>query len=226
MRTSSNSQSGLSLIEAIIFILILSIALSAIISAYIYMTRYSANSMLNLRTVELSQALMDEILSKGYDENTPVGGGCVDGYIPISVPPLTSCISGTKAEALYVSNLGVNEFGADGSETRSQFDDVDDYHNLAYCGAGVTNPPSPCAAGSCPVSPNRFIDETGADIETDYSGYSICIQVSFAGDEMNNLVSTTGSTVTVNSNDAKRIDLIVSDPLNARLTYSAYRTNY
>lgn len=215
MRISANSQSGLSLIEAIIFILILSIALSAIISAYIYMTRYSANSMLNLRTVEISQAFMDEILSKGYDENTPVGGGCVDGYAD------TSCTSGTTAEALLLANFGVN-----GGESRSHFDDVDDYHNLAYCGAGVTNPPSPCAAGSCPASPNGFIDETGASIENDYSGYSICIQVSFAGSEMNDLVATTGSTISVNNNDAKRIDLIVSDPLNARLTFSAYRTNY
>ena len=215
MRTSSNSQSGLSLIEAIIFILILSIALSAIISAYIYMTRYSANSMLNLRTVELSQAVMDEILSKGYDENTPVGGGCVDGYAD------TSCTSGTTAQAAVAGSFGTNP-----GEIRSRFDDVDDYHDLAYCGAGVTDPPLPCAAGSCPASPNRFIDETGADIESDYSGYSICIQVSFAGDEMNNLTDTTGSTVTVNSNDAKRIDLIVSDPLSARLTYSAYKTNF
>lgn len=214
MRISSNPQSGLSLIEAIIFILILSIALSAIISAYIYMTRYSANSMLNLRTVELSQAVMDEILSKGYDENTPVGGGCVDGYAD------TSCSSGTNAQALVVGSFGNN------SESRSHFDDVDDYHNLAYCGAGVTDPPSPCAAGSCPASPDRFIDETEADIESDYSGYSICIQVSFGGSEMNAVTTAAGSKVTINDNDAKRIDLIVSDPLNARLTYSAYKTNF
>ena len=215
MRTSSNSQPGLSLIEAIIFILILSIALSAIISAYVYMTRYSANSMLNLRTVELSQAVMDEILSKGYDENTPVGGGCVDGYVS------TSCTSGTTAQALLLAN-----FGSDAGESRSRFDDIDDYHNLAYCGAGVTNPPSPCAAGSCPATPNGFLDETGTSIENNYSGYSICIQVSFAGNEINNLVATTGSTVSVNNNDAKRIDLVVNDPLSARLTYSAYKTNF
>ena len=215
MRTSSSPQAGFSLIEAIIFILILSIALSAIISGYIYMTRYSANTILNLRTVEISQAVMDEILSKGYDENTPIGGGCVDGYVS------TSCTSGVTAQALLLAS-----FGSNAGESRSRFDDIDDYHNLAYCGAGVTNPPSPCAAGSCPASPNGFIDETEASIENDYSGYSICVQVSFAGTEMNNLVSTTGSTITVSDNDAKRIDLIVSDPLNARLTYSAYKTNF
>lgn len=215
MRTSSNSQSGFNLIEVIIFILILSIALGAIISAYIYMTRYSANSMLNLRTVEISQAIMDEMLSKGYDENTPTGGGCVDGYVD------TACSSGTTAQALLLTN-----FGSNAGESRSRFDDIDDYHNLAYCGAGVTDPPTPCAAGSCPASPNRFIDETGTNIENDYSGYSVCIQVSFAGDEMNNLVTTSGSTIAVSNNDAKRIDLIVSDPLNARLTYSAYKTNF
>jgi len=210
MRIFAKSHSGLSLIEVIIFILILSIALGAIISVYIYTTRHSANTLLTLKTVELSQALMDEILSKAYDENTPVGGGCVDGYAS------TSCTSGTAAQALLVSNFGVNA-----GETRSRFDDIDDYHDLAYCGDGVTTPDASCS-GAC----NTLIDETDADISTEYAGYSVCIKISFAGSEMNTLSATTGSTVAVNNNDAKRIDLIVRDPLDARLVYTAYKANY
>jgi len=210
MRIFSKSHSGLSLIEVIIFILILSIALGAIISVYIYTTRHSANTLLTLKTVELSQALMDEILSKAYDENTPVGGGCVDGYAS------TSCTSGQTAQALLTSDFGIN-----GGESRSRFDDIDDYHDLAYCGDGVTTPDTSCS-GAC----NTLIDETGADISAEYAGYSVCIKISFAGSEINNLTATTGSTVTINNNDAKRIDLIVRDPVDARLVYTAYKTNY
>jgi MSHA pilin protein MshD len=212
MRIFSKSHSGLSLIEVIIFILILSIALGAIISVYIYTTRHSANTLFTLKTVELSQALMDEILSKAYDENTPVGGGCVKGYAS------TSCTSSTTAQALLVSNFGINT-----GETRSRFDDIDDYHDLAYCGAGVTTAD---LDASCSGTCSTLIDETGADISTKYAGYSVCIKISFAGSEMNTLSATTGSTVTVNNNDAKRIDLIVQDPLDARLIYTAYKTNY
>ena len=217
MRISSKSQKGLNLIEVIIFILIIAIALGAIITVYIYTTRHSANTMLTLKTVELSQALMDEILSKGYDENTPTGGGCVDGYAS------TSCSSGTTAQGLLITDFGINA-----GEARARFDDIDDFHDLAYCGDGVATPDSSCS-GAC----NAFIDETGSSIDdsgkslsTVYRGYSVCIKVSFAGSEMNNVSTVSGTKVNINDNDAKRIDLIVRDPLDARLVYSAYKTNF
>ncbi len=209
MRTY-NQHKGFSLIETIIFILIIAIALSSIIGVFIYTSRHSADSMLSLRTVELSQALMDEILSKAYDENTPSGGGCVDGFAS------TNCTSGTTAQALVAGNFGTNA-----GESRNNFDDIDDYHNIAYCGAGVTTPDASCSGGCTTLS-----DETGADISADYAGYSVCIRIAFAGTEMNNVVTTTGSAITISANDAKRIDLILSDPLGARMTFSSYKANY
>ena len=212
MRIFSKSQSGLSLIEVIIFILILSIALGAIISVYIYTTRHSANTILTLKTVELSQALMDEILSKSYDENTPVGGGCVDGYAS------TSCTSGNAAQAALATGFGINA-----GESRNRFDDIDDYHALAYCGDGVTTADLDAKCGGiC----STLIDETGTDISAEYAGYSVCINVSFAGNEMNSVTTASGTKVNVNNNDAKRIDLVVQDPLASRLIYSTYKTNY
>ena len=155
---------------------------------------------------------MDEILSKAYDENTPVGGGCVDGYAS------TSCASGVTAQGLLVTNFGVNS-----GETRNRFDDIDDYHDLAYCGAGVTTADLDVkCAGIC----STLVDETGTDISTEYAGYSVCINVSFAGTEINSVTTSSGSKVNVNNNDAKRIDLIVQDPIASRLIYSAYKTNF
>lgn len=212
MHISSKSQRGLNLIEAIIFILILAIALGAIISVYIYTTRHSANTMLTLKTVELSQALMDEMLSKGYDENTPTGGGCV----------------GSGADTACNSSATFSTFGIDPGETRARFDDIDDFHDLAYCGDGVVTPDSSCS-GAC----NAFIDETGSStddlgksLSSVYSGYSVCIKVSFAGNEMNNVNTISGTYEIIGNNDAKRIDLIVRDPLDARLVSTAYKTNF
>lgn len=207
MRIFSNAQSGISLIEAIVFILIISIGLSAIVSVYLYTTRNSANTMLSLKTVELSQALMDEILSKGYDENTPIGGGCV----------------GSGATTACNSSTAFSTFGLDGVETRPNFNDVDDYHDIAYCGAGVTTPDTNCT--SC----TNMQDENGKDISADYSGYSVCIRVAFAGNEMNNVAlvaGTTNASFNVAPNDAKRIDIIVRDPLDSVLTFTAYKANF
>ena len=207
MRIFSSKQSGISLIEAIVFILIISIGLSAIVSVYLYTTRNSANTMLSLKTVELSQALMDEILSKGYDENTPPGGGCV----------------GSGADTACNSSTAFSSFGIDGVESRPNFNDVDDYDDIAYCGAGVTTPDANCT--SC----TNMLDGNGSDISADYSGYSVCIRVSFAGNEMNNLAlgaGTTNASFNVATKDAKRIDIILHDPLDAVLTFTAYKANF
>ena len=207
MRIFSSSESGLSLIEAIIFILIISIGLTGIISVYLYTTSNSANTMLSLKTVELSQALMDEILSKGYDENTPTGGGCV----------------GSGANTACNSSTAFSTFGVDGIESRPNFNDVDDYHDIAYCGTGVTTPNANCT--SC----TNMLDGNGNDISANYSGYSVCIRVSFAGNEMNNVslgAGTTNASFNFATNDAKRIDIFVHDSLDAALTFTAYKANF
>ena len=62
-----------------------------------------------------------------------------------------------------------------------------------------------------------------------YQHNSICIQTTFAGTQMNNytiLAPTTNTPATVLLNDAKRIDIIISDPLDARLVFTAYKANF
>lgn len=71
--------------------------------------RQSAEPLVQQRAAALAQSLMEEILSKRFDELTPDGG----------VPPCTPCSS---------------SLGSDG-ETRASFDDVDDYND--YCASSV-----------------------------------------------------------------------------------------
>jgi MSHA pilin protein MshD len=214
MRIFSNKQAGLTLIEAIIFILIIGIALSAIISVYIFTTRHSANTMLSLKTIELSQALMDEILAKGFDDKTPLGGGCVQ----MSNAGKTNCSSGVTPAS--DPDAAGKPLGAE-EPNRTLFDDVDDFHNISYCGDNVSTPDASCTAGCTDLE-----DETGTDISAEYAGYSVCIRVSYAGGEMNNITAGGGGTTAIASNDAKRIDLIVRDPLDARMVFTAYKANF
>jgi MSHA pilin protein MshD len=116
-------ETGLSLIELIVTILILAIALVGITVMLQGNLSRSADTTLQVRTVALAQAYLDEILGKRFDERTRNSG------IPpcrASAPPPRQCtVEGS--------------FGPDGGETRATYDDVDDYHGLDQ-GDGQTDP--------------------------------------------------------------------------------------
>lgn len=97
---------GVTLIEMLITIVVLGIALTATVSALSATVARSADPLIQQRTVLLVQAYFEEIMTKRYAEVTPVGG----------VPAATgaaACATGIEA-----------------GETRSTFDDVDDYDGL------------------------------------------------------------------------------------------------
>ena len=52
-------QKGISLIELVIFIVILSVALTGITLIYINTTRYSADPMVRIRSIELAQSTLE-----------------------------------------------------------------------------------------------------------------------------------------------------------------------
>lgn len=118
-----NNQNGLSLIELVVTIVVLAIALLGITSAFQFGLSQSADSTLQVRTVALAQAYLDEILGKRYDERTRARG---TPPCRSTAPPARQC----TAEA---------SFGPDGTETRARYDDVDDYHGLVE-GVGEVNP--------------------------------------------------------------------------------------
>lgn len=210
---SYHQQKGISLIELIIFIVIVSIALTGITLIYINATRYSADPMLRIRSIELAQSTLEEILLKAYDNNTPVGGGCVQ----MTNAATTLCTSGSTPASDPDAGTPL---GTDGETNRGVFNDVDDYTNQLYCGDNVVPTNTACPALTCQPMQN----ESGTDISANYDGFAVCIQVNYAGNELNTVAPGTGTNVAVN--DAKRIDVIVSDPLSSRISLSAYRLNF
>ena len=98
-------QGGLTLIELVITIVVLGIALSALVSALTTGIGRSAQPMWESKALELSQAYLDEILAKKFDDGTPLGGG----QVALVASPCTQ------------SNEG---------QARAMFDDVDDYHGV------------------------------------------------------------------------------------------------
>jgi len=113
---------GLTLVEVIVTIVILAISLTALTVILQNTTSRSADTLLQVRTVALAQAYLDEALGKRFDENTSSRG--IPPCRPAAPPP-RQC----TAEA---------SFGPDG-ENRARYDDVDDYHGLAE-GDGEATP--------------------------------------------------------------------------------------
>jgi len=65
---------GFTLIELVVFIVVISVGLVGVLSVYNNTVARSADPLIQLRSLELAQAQLDEVLSRKYDTNTPVGG--------------------------------------------------------------------------------------------------------------------------------------------------------
>jgi MSHA pilin protein MshD len=92
------------LIEIVVFIVVFSIGAVGIMFVFGNVLGNTTDPTLRLKTVQASQAIMDEILSRKWDELTPNGGGSID---------------------FNTATIGVD------SENFSDYDDVDDYDNVS-----------------------------------------------------------------------------------------------
>lgn len=67
-------QQGVSLIELIVFIIVVGIASGALFKVYNYSVSRNADPIIQVRALELAQTRLDEVLALKYDANTPTGG--------------------------------------------------------------------------------------------------------------------------------------------------------
>jgi len=104
MMRSFRGQRGVTLVELIITIVIISIALAGTIIAFSNVVGRSSDTLFQSRSIALAQAYLDEILGQPFDLDTPEGG----------VPP-------------YASACRVN--GGDAAD-RDTFRSVDQYDGL------------------------------------------------------------------------------------------------
>ena len=116
------SQSGLTIVEIVVTIVILGIALAAVAGMVGLGLSQSSNTLIETRAVALGYSYVDEILGRRFDERTPQS----------RVPPCYGLVGGSRCTAQA-------SFGPDGAENRRTFDDVDDFHDLKE-GAGESGP--------------------------------------------------------------------------------------
>lgn len=104
-KIKTHKSQGFSLIELVITIVIIGIALAALTNSLFSGVGRNADPLWQAKATHLAQAYLDEILAMRYQENSPIGGGAINGCAE----------EGPEA---------------DEAGNRSLFDDVDDYDGL------------------------------------------------------------------------------------------------
>lgn len=197
----NHAQKGLSLVELIISIVLISIALVVVSNFLNTGLRRSSDTLLELRTAALAQSYIDEILAKRFDENTA----------PRGVPPCR--VSGSQCSTEVACPLPGNagEFGPDQMEARDDYDDVDDYHCLQE-GAAYGND----------------LEDSEGNVRTGYDNYSVSIEVRYIDIGIGGEEAGLGTITKLNDQyDAKVITVTVShEQLSTDFLYAAYKANF
>jgi MSHA pilin protein MshD len=177
--------SGFTLIEMIIGIVVLAIAMLLITSFLAPQGKRGVAPVIQMRAAELGNSLMQEIISKSFDENSDHNGG-----------GLWRC--GDSGEEDCTS---ADSYGPDDSESRTTYDDVDDYDT----------------SGSFVSISNALGDSTK------YTGFTYAVSVvatDVDADGNSNDSQLTGYT------EVKRIDLTVRTSSGDDFEFAMYRWNY
>ena len=194
-------QSGLTLIEMVVTVVILAIALTGIAITVAQGLSQSAKTLLEVKRVALEQAYLDEILAKRFDENSHVGGippcfGLKGDPGPLPIRCTGPC---TDVGVLF-------RFCPDsGESSRNRYDDVDDYHGLDE-GDG---------------RPNPLQDAEGEDRDG-YENFRVQVNVRYAGAD-----AVLGLTEGLTDTHAKLITVTISNRgQSVGADFSVYKANF
>ena len=141
---------GFTLVELVVGIVLMASALAFLSTLFFANPARSVEPLLQIRAAEYGQALMDEILSKPFDENTPLGG----------VPACVGAACTARAA-----------FGSDAGEGgRADFDDVDDYHDYCDDGDSTVTFPVIDSLGTAPEGFGNYRMRVCIEYDGDYNG--------------------------------------------------------
>ncbi len=202
-----SSESGISLIELIMFIVIMSIALAGILTVMNRVTGHSADTLIRKQALAIAESLLEEVELMPFtycDPDDPTAASATS-------PAVIAGGCTVRVEALGRDLVFVPQ---PGDETRysptSPFDNVNDYDG---CGINTAANPGCDAAGNSGIT-----DITGNVILTAASGYSAAITVAELG------IPVVGAAIP--GTEALRIRVTVSGPDNTSVVLDGYRTRY
>jgi MSHA pilin protein MshD len=187
---------GVTLVELIVFMVIVGVALAGLFAAFDTMTKASADPQVRKQVLAIAESLMEEVQLMPFTYCDPD-----DPNAATTTTGTAGCTGGTNGpndESRLVSgNLGPETAGslggAEGRYASPQFDNVSDYHGFAM-GPGILNLAMANVAG--------------------LEAYSASISVTQAG------------LAGIPADQALRISVTVTGPGAVSITLDGYRTRY
>lgn len=195
---SRRAQRGLSLIEVVVFIIVLGIAFAGMLILFNQVTRASVDPLVRKQTLAIASSLLEEIELRPFTYCDP------DDPNVYTAASTAGCTSGA-----YVENIGPDTLPSSSAETRyaePRFDNVNDYHGFEM-GSGTTS------AGI------KTADSDGATSIADLADYAVRVSVAeISGGELPSIGTTA---------DALRITVTAQHvPTGTTVTLTGYRLRY
>ncbi len=133
-RSPAGAECGLSLVELVIFIVVISVGLAGILGVMNFTNRSSADPLIQKQALAIAEAYLEEILAMPFTYCDPddVNAATAESA---TTPPTDTTRCASNIEVMGAENMGGLE--SRGSTTRP-FDNVNDYSSLA---AGVPTMP-------------------------------------------------------------------------------------
>ena len=145
-------QHGFTLVELVLGIVVLAIALTLLTGILAPLHRDSGAIWLQVRSAELAQSLLSEVMARSFDENSSRSGS-----------PLRCGETGAGSCAASIPACPVTGMSSLTEESnRQDYDDVDDFHCLRADAATLT-------------------DWLGTSLASRYANYRIAVTVSYDG---------------------------------------------
>jgi len=163
------NNSGFTLIELIIGIVVLSISLSIVSTLIAPAEQKSADQILQVKAAELGQSLLNDISSRAFDHNSDMVGGLIRCGEPVGS---NACTDPDKLGPEDGNGLRIDA----NEDNREDYNDVDDFHEY--------------------VAKDDALDNSLGD---SYSSFKVYVDVRYAGTDLglaNNLAKRIMVTVT------------------------------
>lgn len=167
-------QGGITLIEQIVFIIVVSVGVIGVLSTLGPSLRYSADPQLRKQQMAIAESLLSEILHQPFTYCDP------DDAAAISATSTADCTN-SQDNVTGPSPSGESRFGGPGT----QFDNVADYSG--YTQAGVTGLSSTAIAG---YTATVTISRAGGTFGLSPTGAALQVDVTVSGNNADPLTLT------------------------------------
>jgi prepilin-type N-terminal cleavage/methylation domain len=121
-RSTSHRSGGFTLLELVVGITIFAIVMTLIVSTFLPIVHRQTQPIYQVRAAELGQAMLQDVMTRAFDQNSDRSGTTVAGKYPYC----GAIAAGVSAEVSTGACSSI--LGPETGESYPQFNDVDDYN--------------------------------------------------------------------------------------------------